>query len=279
MNEAFVQKSCTPCRGGIPSLTTEEAENFRSQVPAWDLLDDAHRIERRFRFRDFKDALSFVEQVGQVAETQGHHPDICFGWGNATVSLQTKKINGLHENDFIMASKIDKLFEYGRWADSRARSSHMTIAPTLAKHLDQRVRYDTLPHERTPTSLRAAQASHISGECLAKGVVLRRDGGYLLAVLPATHHIRLSDLREQVDDKVDLANEDEIARLFWDCVPGAVPAVGECYGLETIVDRSIDAQPEIYLEGGDHEILVHMNKDEFSKLMAGAVHSSFSAHD
>jgi Ala-tRNA(Pro) deacylase len=55
--------------------------------------------------------------------------------------------------------------------------------------------------------------------------------------------------------------------------------VGECYGLETIVDRSIDAQPEIYLEGGDHEILVHMNKEEFSKLMAGAVHSSFSAHD
>ena len=279
MNEAFVQKSCTPCRGGIPSLTIEEAENFRSQVPAWDLLDDAHRIERRFRFRNFKDALSFVEQVGQVAETQGHHPDICFGWGNATVSLQTKKINGLHENDFIIASKIDKLFEYGRWADSRARSSHMTIAPTLAKHLDQRVRYDTLPHERTATSLRAAQACHVSGDCLAKGVVLRRDGGYLLAVLPATHHIRLSDLRDQVDAKVDLANEDEIARLFWDCVPGAVPAVGECYGLETIVDRSIDAQPEIYLEGGDHEILVHMNKDEFSKLMAGARHSYFSTHD
>ena len=68
MNEAFVQKSCTPCRGGIPPLTNEEAENFRSQVPAWDLLDDAHRIERRFRFRDFKDALSFVEQVGQVAD-------------------------------------------------------------------------------------------------------------------------------------------------------------------------------------------------------------------
>jgi 4a-hydroxytetrahydrobiopterin dehydratase len=119
MNEALVQKNCTPCRGGIPPLTKEEAEEFLGQVPGWELLDGAHRIQRKFRFRDFKDALAFVQQVGQIAETEGHHPDICFGWGNATVSLQTKKIKGLHENDFIMASKIEKLFEYGKWTDSQ----------------------------------------------------------------------------------------------------------------------------------------------------------------
>jgi 4a-hydroxytetrahydrobiopterin dehydratase len=72
-------------------------------------LDDARRIERTFRFRDFREALTFVETVGELAEAQGHHPDIGFGWGYATVSLRTKKIKGLHENDFIMAAKIDRL--------------------------------------------------------------------------------------------------------------------------------------------------------------------------
>jgi 4a-hydroxytetrahydrobiopterin dehydratase len=72
-------------------------------------LDDAHRIERTFRFQNFREALTFVEKVGELAEAQGHHPDLGFGWGYATVSLRTKKIKGLHENDFIMAAKIDAL--------------------------------------------------------------------------------------------------------------------------------------------------------------------------
>ena len=69
------------------------------------------RIERTFRFRNFREALAFVQQVGDLAESEGHHPDISFGWGRATVSLSTKKIKGLHENDFIMASKIDRMLE------------------------------------------------------------------------------------------------------------------------------------------------------------------------
>src|SRR5258705_12119798 len=67
-------------------------------------------IERSFRFRNFRDALIFVHEIGELAEAEGHHPNISFGWGNATVSLQTKKIKGLHENDFIMAAKIDRIF-------------------------------------------------------------------------------------------------------------------------------------------------------------------------
>jgi 4a-hydroxytetrahydrobiopterin dehydratase len=109
MTEALAIKTCTPCRGGIPPLTRDEAERFHKEAPDWTLLDDAHRIERSFRFGDFKQALDFVAKVGELAETEGHHPDINFGWGYATVSLQTKKIKGLHENDFIMASKIDRL--------------------------------------------------------------------------------------------------------------------------------------------------------------------------
>jgi 4a-hydroxytetrahydrobiopterin dehydratase len=109
MPNALAEKTCTPCRGGIPPLTPEEAERLRAQAPDWELLDDAHRIERSFRFRNFREALTFVQGVGELAEAQGHHPDISFGWGYATVSLRTKKIKGLHENDFIMASRIDRL--------------------------------------------------------------------------------------------------------------------------------------------------------------------------
>lgn len=109
MTETLVTKACTPCRGGIPPLTQLEAENLLAQTPDWTLLDDAHRIERTFRFGNFVEALAFVQQVGELSETESHHPDISFGWGYATVSLRTKKIKGLHENDFIMAAKIDRI--------------------------------------------------------------------------------------------------------------------------------------------------------------------------
>jgi 4a-hydroxytetrahydrobiopterin dehydratase len=109
MAETLVQKACTPCRGGVPTLTPEEAENLRGQAPDWAFQDDAHRIERAFRFKNFREALTFVSEVGELAEAEGHHPDLAFGWGYAKVSLQTKKIKGLHENDFIMAAKIDRI--------------------------------------------------------------------------------------------------------------------------------------------------------------------------
>src|SRR5262245_57130032 len=118
MTETLADKSCTPCRGGIPPLGHEEATRLRAQASDWELRDDAHRIERTFRFRNFREALAFVQPVGELAEAEGHHPDVAFGWGYATVSLATKKIKGLHENDFIMAGKIDRIF--GRPAPSQA---------------------------------------------------------------------------------------------------------------------------------------------------------------
>jgi len=108
---------------------------------------------------------------------------------------------------------------------------------------------------------------------------LRHDGGYLLAVLPASHHIHLADLRRQVGDDVDLADEQEISSLFPDCAFGAVPPVGECYGLDVIVDDSMQERPDVYLEGGDHMTLVHMDQAQFSRLMAEARHGRFSVHD
>jgi 4a-hydroxytetrahydrobiopterin dehydratase len=109
VTQTLIEKTCTPCRGGVPPLTCDEAERFHAQSPHWALVDDARRIERSFRFRNFREALTFVQQVSELAEAEAHHPDISFGWGYATVSLQTKKIKGLHENDFIMAVKIDRI--------------------------------------------------------------------------------------------------------------------------------------------------------------------------
>ena len=111
MADPLTLKSCTPCKGGIAPLTAQQAEDFHHEVPEWDLRDAAHRIERKFKFKNCGEALRFVGQVGELAEAEGHHPDISFGWGYATVSLLTKKIKGLHENDFIMAAKIDRLAE------------------------------------------------------------------------------------------------------------------------------------------------------------------------
>jgi Ala-tRNA(Pro) deacylase len=154
----------------------------------------------------------------------------------------------------------------------------MSIAPTLRKYLDQHVDYDVMAHEPTPSASRTAEVCHISGDSLAKGVVLRSNGGYKLAVLPASHRIRMSELQKQLGEDVDFASEREIGELFMDCDRGAVPAVGECYGVDLIVDDSIDAQPEIYMEGGDHQTLIHMGHAQFAALTADAQHGRFSAH-
>src|SRR5258708_538769 len=109
MSSMLSEKNCTPCRGGIPPLTLKVAEEYRQQAPEWSLVDGAARIERQYRFKNFREAFAFVERAAELAEAEAHHPDISFGWGYATVSLRTKKIKGLHENDFIMATKLDRI--------------------------------------------------------------------------------------------------------------------------------------------------------------------------
>lgn len=109
MNSTLAEKTCVPCRGGIPPLSLDEAEALHRQTPDWELLDRAGRIERTYRFKDFREAFAFVGRAAALAEAEFHHPDISFGWGFATISLRTKKIKGLHENDFIMAAKLDRI--------------------------------------------------------------------------------------------------------------------------------------------------------------------------
>lgn len=156
----------------------------------------------------------------------------------------------------------------------------MSIAPTLQKYLAaENIQYKEIQHEPSMSSTRTAEACHIPGDRLAKGIVLRRDGEYVLAVVPASHHLRLSDLRTTLGDSVHMADESEINQLFRDCARGAVPAIGKCYGLDIIVDDSIEAQPEIYMEAGDHETLLHLTHAQFARLTANAPHGRFSAHD
>jgi Ala-tRNA(Pro) deacylase len=161
-----------------------------------------------------------------------------------------------------------------------ARRDTMAMTPTLQQYLtDRQIAYDIVPHETTMSSTRTAEACHISGDCLAKGVLLRDKGGYMLAVLPASHHVRLPDLQEQLGPGVELAQEQEIGKLFHDCDRGAIPPVGACYGVDMIIDESLESQPEVFFEAGDHATLVRMRQDQFAKLMGQTRHGRFSFRD
>jgi 4a-hydroxytetrahydrobiopterin dehydratase len=109
----LAQLKCTACRGDEPPLTDEEIEELMPQVAEWNLVerDGIKRLERLFKFRNFAEALAFTNEVGQIAEEEGHHPVIELTWGRATVTWWTHKIRGLHENDFIMAAKTDERYE------------------------------------------------------------------------------------------------------------------------------------------------------------------------
>lgn len=103
---------CVPCRGGMPTLTDAEIDQFYHELQLWSVVEKEgiKRLERSFLFDDFAQALAFTNKVGQIAEEQGHHPDILTEWGKVTVSWWTHKIQGLHKNDFIMAAKTDSLY-------------------------------------------------------------------------------------------------------------------------------------------------------------------------
>jgi 4a-hydroxytetrahydrobiopterin dehydratase len=99
---------CVPCRGGVPPLGSDEIEKLVSQLQGWEVVRE-HHLRKFYEFNDFREALDFVNRVGEVAEEQGHHPDISFGWGRAEITIWTHKIDGLTESDFILAAKIDRL--------------------------------------------------------------------------------------------------------------------------------------------------------------------------
>jgi 4a-hydroxytetrahydrobiopterin dehydratase len=104
--------SCEPCRAGAPELTDDEVAALQPQVPEWKVVrrEGVRRIERAFSFPDFVSAMAFAVRVGELAEAQGHHPDLHVSWGKVVVETWTHKIKGLHRNDFILAAKTDALY-------------------------------------------------------------------------------------------------------------------------------------------------------------------------
>jgi Ala-tRNA(Pro) deacylase len=159
----------------------------------------------------------------------------------------------------------------------------MTISATVQRYLqDRSVSYEVLTHPLTGCSSETAQLAHVSGDRIAKTVVLR-DGnaadGYLLAVLPASHHLSLELLQSWLGRAVALASEQEIGRLFPDCELGAIPPLGEAYGLDVVLDDSLAGVDEVCFEGGDHRTLVRVSGEPFRQLTSGARHGRFSSHD
>jgi Ala-tRNA(Pro) deacylase len=155
----------------------------------------------------------------------------------------------------------------------------MGMAMKLADYLHAHpVQFDLVTHSRTGNSLQSAEAMHVSPGCLAKAVVLEdEDARMMMAVLPASRKLKLDDLRSRTGRMLRLATEAELRERFDDCETGAVPPIGNAYGMETILDKSLMAQPELYFEAGDHETLVRVKTSDFVGLLEGAPHMAFSA--
>ena len=107
MSRSLAARTCIPCRGGIPPLTREQIAPLLERLEGW-MVEDEKKLVKSYRFRDFARALAFVNRAGEIAEAEGHHPDLHLSWGYVGVELWTHKIGGLHDNDFILAAKLDQ---------------------------------------------------------------------------------------------------------------------------------------------------------------------------
>ena len=104
--ERLATKHCVPCHGGVPRLTGEEIAPLLAQLEGWEVSEE-HHLSKEYEFKNFADALAFVNRVGAVAEAEGHHPDVEFGWGYARLKIYPHAVDGLSESDFILAARID----------------------------------------------------------------------------------------------------------------------------------------------------------------------------
>ena len=155
----------------------------------------------------------------------------------------------------------------------------MAVATTLEEFLESRkIAYDVVEHPHTSTPMRAAEAAHVPGEQVAKPVLLGDEHSYLLAVIPATHRLELARLNQMLARSLEFLPEEEIDATFSDCERGAIPAIGEAYGVDVVVDPALTHQPDVYLESGDHKHLIHVRGDIFRNLMEHAPRAHVSHH-
>jgi len=156
----------------------------------------------------------------------------------------------------------------------------MAIAITLQEYLDNsNVEYELISHPYSNSSQETARLSHVSGEHLAKAVLLEDAfGDYMLALIPSTHRVDFGALKKQLNIRLGLATESELNEVFNDCQQGAVPALAQAYGIPMIVDKSLSSHSDIYFEGGSHTDVVHLDGSQFDDLMRDKHHGRFSHH-
>jgi Ala-tRNA(Pro) deacylase len=153
----------------------------------------------------------------------------------------------------------------------------MSLSPTLEHYLtDRQIHYGILDHAHSGSSMQSAHAAHIAPDQLAKAVVVKYRENYMMCVLPATHMLMLNWLDRDYSGRYQLVDEAELARLFPDCEAGAVPPLGEAYGMKVVWDNRLQYAREVYLEGGDHRHLISVRHDDFISLMGSADHAAIS---
>jgi len=157
----------------------------------------------------------------------------------------------------------------------------MSISTRVASYLEgEGIKYDTINHAHTSTSVGSAITSHILPRSIAKAVVLEdHESRHLMAIVPASHKVSLHKLNDKMDADLHLADEEQVYKMFADCEHGAVPAIGQAYNMNAIYDESLDQLDDVYLEAGDHETLIHLSKAQFGKLMTKTKHSQFSSQN
>jgi Ala-tRNA(Pro) deacylase len=146
----------------------------------------------------------------------------------------------------------------------------MTVAASVVRVLtDHGTEYELVTHAKSFSSIESANAAHVPEDHVAKGILLKDARGYVLAVIPASEWVDLRRLKAELGRDLAMTPEREIDGLFSDCTPGAVPPLGEAYGLEMVLDDALTSLSSIYFEGGDHQHLVRLSGDQFNALMQG----------
>jgi Ala-tRNA(Pro) deacylase len=155
----------------------------------------------------------------------------------------------------------------------------MAIAMSLQEYLDDLgISYDVVSHKPTGSSMETAEIAHIPGDKLVKSVLLKDDQEYLMAVVPSTYHVQLSDLASRFHRHLELVPETELVSIFTDCETGAIPPIGQAYAIDMVVDEKLLDCEDLYIEAGDHQSLVHLQHEDFLRLIQNSPHADFTRH-
>ena len=156
----------------------------------------------------------------------------------------------------------------------------MAIAETIKNYMTQKaVEYTLSAHPHSGSSHETAEASHVPEDHIAKGVIVKDASGYAMIVVPATNYVEMKHVRKELDRELELVEEEDFAKLFPDCEPGAVPPLGSAYQIETFLDEGLTSLANVYFEAGDHEHLVNISGDDFKTLLSGVRHGHYSHDD